>query len=344
MDTKKGEAVIHPLNFGDRTVRQLIVPLEWIVYISELEAKTATHNSKKPCTWLDGELAEKIYTSLTFKPAEQVPDLSYELFAENVDAGIAEILYRLTPGAGFVVVPASLANFLYNFTEESHKKVEETGKSPVEAYKETPKLREELFNRVERARVACIPVQAGRHWTVLIIKRKKAAEAESSTTATNPLGSFDKVRRKAAEEAQFDHPNWPIYPCKLDEEWEVSYIDTLSTPRASCRKVAQMSLDLLTMAGFGTFSGNLLPVKNTYEQKGVTCGLWILHYIEEEARAFLGEKRGSLQPDLEYRRGRINAMQDALLTRKAQKDLKEKDEAAKEAAKSASEKDAAKSA
>ncbi len=46
--------------------------------------------------------------------------------------------------------------------------------------------------------------------------------------------------------------------------------------------------------------------------------------MEEEARAFVGEKKGTMRIDLEYRRERINLMADALLTRMVQKDLKDK--------------------
>ena len=79
---------------------------------------------------------------------------------------------------------------------------------------------------------------------------------------------------------------------------------------------AHKVLDLLTLASFGVLAKvNCLPVQNKKTQSGLTCGLWVLHYIEEEMRFYLGEKRGTIEPNLGYRRARINAMQEALVKR-----------------------------
>ena len=83
-----------------------------------------------------------------------------------------------------------------------------------------------------------------------------------------------------------------------------------------CLTIAHKVLELLTIASFGVFDqSNCLPVQNRKIQSGLTCGLWVLHYIEEEIRFYLGEKRGTIEPSLHYRRSRINLMQEALVKR-----------------------------
>jgi len=286
-------------------------PLEWLVCIDELEAKTAPCQAKKPCTWLDASLAEKILNTMTFKPAEPVPDgdFTYELFAENVDSGIAEILYRLLPGTGFVVVPASLANFLLTFAGRPS--------DYAERYDETQKLKMELYNRVEKGRVVCIPIQSGGHWTLLILERKSVAPGSAGTKATNPLGATDAGVRKAAERNQFAMESWPIIPSFLDEVWEMRYIDSLQPCILSCKTQAKFMLELLFSAGYGTFpDSSLLTIHNKlFQQDAINCGYFLLHYLEEEVRAFLGERRGTQNLDLAHRRERINAMQSALKLR-----------------------------
>lgn len=313
-------------------------PASWLANISELEAKTAPGNSKKQCTWIDQKLAQDISTSFLFKEGEKVPSRDcYELYSDQLDAGITEIVYRLLPGAGFVVVPASSAQFLTCFTEESHSKIshgdkpkpgeKQIGEAVEEKFGETKKLQEQLFQRVEKGKVVAIPIQAGSHWTLLVLLRKTTMQGSSSTSATNPLGAFDKKRRQQAEREQFDMVPWPTLPKIKEEEWEVRYYDTLKNPSLPNQAVAQKMLDLLGEEGFGIFQEPLLPVKNMYRQTGLTCGLWVLHYIEEEARCYSGEKRGTVEPDLQYRRERLNAMQEALLVRRVQKEQKEESQA-----------------
>ena len=325
---KAGVAEFFPMGSA---VRKVSCPEAWIVYISELEAKTSAVNTKKICTWIDGDLAGQIYSAFTFKDSDEVPDdPAYYLWADQVDAGITEILYRILPGRGFVVLPSSLAQFLTCFTVESHKEVTsgdkpkpgevQIGDLAVEIADETAKYRQQLFEKAEKAKTLAIPIKAGEHWTLLVLTRKNKEGASSSTSATNPLGAFDRARRQTAEKDQIDSVPWPIFPKDVEEEWETRYIDTLKTPSSKCAKVARDIIDLLRGADFGVFKEPVLPVKNSKKQTGATCGLWILHYIEEEARHHVGEHRGTLEPCLEYRRERLNSMQKALLLRITQKE------------------------
>ena len=329
----KGDvAYFHPLGSA---VQILSCPRSWIVFIDELQAKTAQRQQKKPCTWIDGDLGEKIYNAFTFKDCEPVPDdMNYALYADQVDAGITECLYRNLPGPGLIVMPASLGCFVTAFTEESHAKVT-SGDKPKEGevavgakHKEnggeTDAMRAGFLDRICRAITACISIQAGAHWTLLAISRKNKKAANLSTSATNPLGSFDKARRQESEREQFEIEHWPLMEPDAKEEWEIRYYDTLETPSKACLKIATQILDLLRSSGFGVFEQPLLPVKNLLTQHGLTCGLWTLHYIEEEVRFFTGEQRGTIDPDLDYRRERLNAMQQTLLLRSTQKALNKK--------------------
>jgi len=257
---------------------------------------------------MGGDLADKVLNSLCFKPSEQVPDLKYELFAENVDSGIAEILYRLLPGPGFVVLPASTANFIYTFATKKFDLAERD--------KETAKFTQVLYDKVQKGRVALIPIQSGGHWTLLALERKSESAGSAGTTATNPLGSTDPVRRGQAEAKQFDVDSWPNLPKNVKEEWQVRYYDSFSPSIMSCQECAVSILSLLEAEGFGKFPGSLLPPKNKLFQEGhILCGYYLLHYIEEETRAYLGECRGTMHLDLDYRLERINAMQAAFTFR-----------------------------
>ena len=115
---------------------------------------------------------------------------------------------------------------------------------------------------------------------------------------------------------QFHPEAWPIFLTDPEQQWEVRYYDTLRKPCLHCLEVARFVIDYFRRLSFGAFSNRqLLPVRNREVQVGKTDGLWILHFIEEEARFFLGEERGTKECNLAYRRFRINQMQQALLLR-----------------------------
>ena len=322
--SKSLEIIFNPMCTDQNgELRTLSAPIGWVQYITELEAKTAQYNTKKQCTWANAELAKMILSSFDFEPRQQVPeDDRYELYAENLDAGIAEIEFRLLPGPGLVVVPASLAHLLAAFTQDSHDTIEEAesrakyGNKPLNKFGETEKLAELLADKAEKGNTIIVPITDGKHWTLLVCIQKSQAKSAAGAAATNPLGASDKDRRMQAERLQFQKEDWPIFLRDKDSQWEVRYYDTVSEPSVVCLSIAHKVLELLTLASFGVFDqSRCLPVQNKKRQTGLTCGLWVLHYIEEEMRFYLGEKRGTIEPNLQYRRARINAMQEALVKR-----------------------------
>ena len=322
--SKSLEIIFNPMCTDQNgELRTLSAPIGWVQYITELEAKTAQYNTKKQCTWANAELAKMILSSFSFEPKHSVPyDDFYELHAENIDAGIAEIEFRLLPGPGLVVVPASLAHLLAAFTQDSHDTIEEAesrakfGNKPLNKFGETEKLAELLADKAEKGNTIIVPITDGKHWTLLVCIQKSQAKSAAGAAATNPLGASDKDRRMQAERLQFQKEDWPIFLRDKDSQWEVRYYDTLSEPSVVCLSIAHKVLELLTLASFGVFDqSRCLPVQNKKRQTGLTCGLWVLHYIEEEMRFYLGEKRGTIEPNLQYRRARINAMQEALVKR-----------------------------
>ena len=322
--SKSLEIIFNPMCTDQNgELRTLSAPIGWVQYITELEAKTAQYNTKKQCTWANAELAKMILSSFSFEPKHSVPyDDLYELYAENIDAGIAEIEFRLLPGPGLVVVPASLAHLLAAFTQDSHDTIEEAesrakfGNKPLNKFGETEKLAELLADKAEKGNTIIVPITDGKHWTLLVCIQKSQAKSAAGAAATNPLGASDKDRRMQAERLQFQKEDWPIFLRDKDSQWEVRYYDTLSDSSCVCLSIAHKVLELLTLASFGVFDqSKCLPVQNGKRQTGLTCGLWVLHYIEEEMRFYLGEKRGTIEPNLQYRRARINAMQEALVKR-----------------------------
>ena len=86
-----------------------------------------------------------------------------------------------------------------------------------------------------------------------------------------------------------------------EQKREVRYYDTLKNSSLFCLSVAHTILDLLTAGSFRAFENDeLLPVRNKKRQSGLTCGIRILHCIEEEVRFYLGERRGTVEPDLPH--------------------------------------------
>ena len=93
------------------------------------------------------------------------------------------------------------------------------------------------------------------------------------------------------------------------------YYDTLTLPSKKSKDVASSALLMLSEMGFtipdcDPARGNLLRQPDT-----VSCGHYVLHYIEEAARHHLGEKKGSIASDRDYRKNRVNAMTQKLTTR-----------------------------
>ena len=50
----------------------------------------------------------------------------------------------------------------------------------------------------------------------------------------------------------------------------------------------------------------LQPINQYRQIDDTSCGYWVLHYIEEEARAVIGEIRCTIRVDLKHRMERLN--------------------------------------
>ena len=77
-----------------------------------------------------------------------------------------------------------------------------------------------------------------------------------------------------------------------EDELSIKYYDGLSTPWPENKNVAELLLRFTTRGS--THSEAKVPeVHNTAKQKGDQCGLWCMHYAEEEVRNYLGQGYGS---------------------------------------------------
>ena len=152
-----------------------------------------------------------------------------------------------------------------------------------------------------------MPVLAGGHWTCLLLRRKtNASGAAASTGQGGPLQESvpagcpkclgtgylecDPVeaslysKRKDLERDLFQPALWPV----LEEgKWEVKYYDPLPVPSKISREAA--SCILQTFAALG-WPQEAPPVEPGLRQKDcVSCGLFVLHWVEQELREFRGE-------------------------------------------------------
>ena len=320
-EVKEGRVTFVPFTVAaGKPAPNILLQEDWVQEISELELKTAFCVTRKQASWIDQALAGQIMSELAMTPGEKVKDKHFELFADNVDSGIAEMLWRLLPGPGFVVVPASLASFLTSF---------DTDDVPVPGHPLAPMV-DQLVDRVKRARFCCIPIFGGDHFTLLTLERTGESGANSKTGATNPLGSVDKVRRQQAEKEEFSHIDWPVLETDEGTQWETAYYDSYPNEIQACRKVAMATLGLLFLKKCGIFE-EPGPRKNKLFQppNSLQCGFFALHYIEEAARLWLGERRGTQPLNLPYRVERINAVQDMLMQRSAEAEIKKAKESKK---------------
>ena len=84
-----------------------------------------------------------------------------------------------------------------------------------------------------------------------------------------------------------------VEPIAQPQPWQhVRYYDTLQEPSQKCAAMAVGILDALQTEGVKHhLRPDLLMEErhNSRRQIGVSCGFWVLHYIEEEVRRFRGE-------------------------------------------------------
>ena len=114
--------------------------------------------------------------------------------------------------------------------------------------------------------------------------------------------------REAAEMQQFSVTSWPDLPEKA--VWETAYFEPYPASITGTTTKAKKALELLSCFGV---QAQLPSRTNLLTQKDNTsCGFWVLHYIEEQVRCFLGERRGTMAPNFELRKSRVNAFLDKL--------------------------------
>lgn len=290
----------------------LVVKKSLCLRITEVEAKRATLPWARKCLSMRATLATFIFDDLMFKPCEIVPeaDLTYELAQDQVDCGIAEMLWRLLPGPGFAVIPAGLTHYVLASQEMTYG--EKTGQ-----YEEKERCLADFLKRVKKGRVVCMPIFNAIHWTLLVLEKKLSAASASSSSSSgfiNALGSSNVAARHKAEDLQFQTATWP--DCDQEGFWQVRYYDTLPKALESSYRQAEGVLKLLAPMGVPQER----PVRRHFERQrdNTSCGRWVLHYLEEEARVWLGELPATFSPDLEYRARRLNAFGLAMVTRVGQ--------------------------
>ena len=275
----------------------------FVKFITELEAKRSYAAHTLNIGYVKPSLAVSIYAQMCFKPAKLLRNSDEQLCQDHIDAGTAEILWRLLPGIGFVVLPAGLTHFLFS-TLHLHSPAACSVHEGKALYGEENEAVIMLRQKVARGRVTVIPIFSGTHWTLMTIERVMPASQSVQTSAINHLGSHDIGQRGEAELLQFDTGLMPEIEGK-EASWKVRYYETLDKPRELCMSQAKWLLAFLALPGLA----DTLPARhNSLRQAGATCGLWILHYVEEEARAYMGERPGTMKVDLEHRKNRCNAM------------------------------------
>ena len=95
----------------------------------------------------------------------------------------------------------------------------------------------------------------------------------------------------------------------------VRYYDTLHSPSKTCADLAIALLDGLQRVGLEHHLDSSILAdqrENSRIQKGMTCGFWVLHYVEEELRRWRGEGCFSFAPDFEQRVELINVFANKL--------------------------------
>ena len=293
--------------------KAISVDKEFIQTVSEFEAKCARLPQRMNANYLAPWIADKFREDMAFTPQDSLGSIFTKLAPDHIDAGAAEIVWRLLPGTGFLVVPAL------------------TPAVAAASYKETydplmPKPSEgatgnmlKFTQKCEKGLHTLIPIYANGHWTLLYIKRELPSKASSSsdpssttTTFLNPPGSFvgNEIRRDR-ERQQFQ-TDWPDYSGA--KVVEVAYFESLKVEVLSCLKVAQACASLLRMKGWDIPED--LPRPNyVFQTDDKTCGLWVLQNIEEIARRVLGQRPHSFPFIFEERRLLVNKFAEKIASK-----------------------------
>ena len=121
---------------------------------------------------------------------------------------------------------------------------------------------------------------------------------------------------RIADEDRCLDPVKNLQPLIKPTPWlKVRYYDTLSVPSKDSAKLALGALDALQGAGLAhhhSVESLCQQRSNSRMQVGVSCGFWVLHYIEEEIRNFNGEGQFSFPYDQQKRLDLLNSFADRL--------------------------------
>ena len=124
------------------------------------------------------------------------------------------------------------------------------------------------------------------------------------------------ISKKIDEEFNFFDPLGKLQEHEAPLPWRaVRYYDTLQSPSKTCADLAVALLDGLQRVGLEHhLNSSLLAAQreNSRIQEGMTCGFWVLHYVEEELRRWRGEGCFSFGADLPQRLQLMNAFADRL--------------------------------
>ncbi len=314
LHTKGPDAYFQPCfsaSTGKAEKLQQRVEKEFLKEVTEAQAKRAKLPSTYNCNSINPSLARFIYESMMFKPTDLLASELTMLAQDHVDAGVAEVLLRCLPGLWFKVMPAGLTHFVVQTLRAAQTELLVPQGTKHERYGETDQCKKSWMDHAKNALTLCIPIFNGNHRTLLTAERE-GADSASASAMINPLGSFNREQRKAAEHKQFHTEEWTQLSEEcLDSKATLTYFDSLPQPMASSRLIASVVVSLLKEAGWNLASSAAPPRQNSLfqqENPKTTCGLYALHYIEEKARAFRGELPGTMPCNLKQRKDRVNAI------------------------------------
>ena len=253
--------------------------------------------------------------------------LTTQLCEAEVAAGCAEIGWRLRVD-GVVIVPPTLCSLVANHIARNWAAREVNGEGDA--------LTEKLMELARRADLLVLPFQSENHWALLAIERRTAPKEATVKAKEVPASSAFVGCSKCGESGciECDGDKATQYFKKIDEEnnffdplgklqeheaplpWRaVRYYDTLHSPSKTCADLAIALLDGLQRVGVEHHLDSSILAdqrENSRIQKGMTCGFWVLHYVEEELRRWRGEGCFSFGPDLGQRLQLMNAFADRL--------------------------------
>lgn len=285
-----------------------VCPTAWTKEISEQEAKRAQLPRKLNTNWISKPLAAVIFEQLWFKPQDKLKDVSTRLAMDHLDAGVAEILWRLLPGKGVLVMPAGLTYQVHIVRKDIELAVQRT-EQEKNLYGEEEKIVEAWKNLAKRAEHLLIPISNGHHYTLLYLERSTPAKPAASTGYIHGLNASNNQQRKELERQQFECLEWPIL--EATEMSQILYFESIKLGTSAIR-VARSALAMLREIGWQIPDADPERGNTVFQHGDVQCGLWVLHYVEELVRASQGEHRGTFPIDFQHRFERVNEMVEKL--------------------------------